>query len=127
MKRIMVAILAAVWLPTASAGVLYKCISPKGHTSVQSEPCAVGHKTVWARGYVPERTVERPRKYSTPPPSTIYYPEPSNPTPSPRQQQRARCEQARAWEAQQRRTNPDLNYDQLLALQEKTAEACRGL
>jgi hypothetical protein len=128
MKHVIAAaFLAVLWLPTASAGVLYKCVGPRGQTSVQSGPCAAGYKTEWTRGYVPDRRPQRQPVYSQPSQRGTGYNENGNSAPSALQQRRARCQQARASEAAIRRRNPDLTYDQRLALQEQTAEACRGL
>lgn len=127
MKKIIAALLATAWLPSASAGMLYKCVGPKGQTSVQSVPCPAGHKTEWAKGYVPDRTPQRRPVYSRPPQNNTYYFGDSNSPPSERQRRKAQCEQARANETAIRRRNPDLTNDQRLALQEQTTEACRGL
>jgi hypothetical protein len=127
MFRLAAALLAITWLPTASAGVLYKCVGPKGQTLVQSAICPPGHKTVWARGYTPDRRApQRPQHTRASPRPNIYYDNAPAP-PSKREQQVAACRNARAWEAEIRRRNPELNYDQLLALQEQTAQSCHGL
>jgi hypothetical protein len=127
MKQLIVAIMGLAWLPAASAGILYKCVSPTGQTSVQSEPCPLGHKTEWAKAYAPDRTPQRPPQYTRPPQNNNYYFGGNSSGPSARQQRKARCEQAQVNEAAIRRRNPNLTYDQRLALQEVTSEACRGL
>jgi hypothetical protein len=129
MIRYAVAFVALLWLPSASANLLYKCVGPKGQTAVQSDPCPKGHKTEWVRGYTPDRTpqrpTQRPRAQSRPSQQTYYYDAPSSP--SKRELQESRCRSAREYEATQRRLNPKLSYDQLTALHDRTAEACRGL
>jgi hypothetical protein len=127
MKRIVLAIVAMAWIPAASAGTLYKCIGPKGQTTVQSSPCPAGFKTEWARNYEPDRRKPRTRAHTQAPRARTFDPGIQYQSPSAREQQVATCKAAREHEAQTRRRNPNLTYDQLLALQERTSEACRGL
>lgn len=127
MLRILLAIAAMSCLPDASAGVLYKCVGPKGQVAVQSDPCPTGHKTQWVKGYTPDRAPARAPVYSQPQQQSEHHTYESPPQPSARDQQRAACRSARDWEATQRRRNPNMTYDQLTALHDRTAEACRGL
>jgi hypothetical protein len=128
MKRRLFAALVALWAWDAQANTLYKCVDPKGKTSIQSNPCPKGWETEWTRGYVPDRRPERPkpnRSSTSQQTESYYFPAPK--PPSEREQIEARCNTAKAFAAEAQRKNPHMTYDALRNLRKATLEACRGL
>ncbi len=45
---------AACAAPQPHENTLRKCVGPKGHVSIQNDPCPVGQRTAWVRGTEPE-------------------------------------------------------------------------
>ena len=128
MIRWFAAIAAFAAMETAQAESLYKCVGPRDKVAIQSSPCPSGTRTEWVRGYVPDRTPQRPRRYSAPPrQDRNHNPGPASRVPSDRDLRVARCEAARAKEADFRRRRPHPTYDELRGWNKYTYEACKDI